>query len=104
MFGVIIKTAAVEKARPPATASDKELCGFIPNGSKANGKREAIEVADVIRTACVFFPPLSCKMIALLTAVPNKSIKATIEFMLSEDPKTKRTNAAPKKLGGMAVK
>ena len=104
MFGTIIKTAAVENARPPATASDRELCGLIPSGSKAKGRSEAIDVAEVIKTDETFFPPLSCKMIELLTAVPNKSMKAIIEFMFSEDPKIKRAAAAPKKLGGSAVK
>ena len=104
MFGTIIKTAAVENASPPATASDRELCGFIPRGSNAKGSKDAIDVAEVIKTDERFFPPLSCKMIELLTAVPNKSIKAIIEFMLSDEPKIKREAAAPKKLGGSAVK
>ena len=104
MFGVIIKTAAVEKASPPATAKESELCGFVLNGSNANGKRHAMEVALVIKTVEVFFPPLSLNIIELFTEVPNKSIKAMIEFMLREEPKTSKERAAPKKLGGTAVK
>ena len=63
-----------------------------------------MDVALVIKTVKVFFPPLSCKIIELFTEVPNKSIKATIVFMLSEEPKINKVKAAPKKLGGTAVK
>ena len=104
MLGVIINTAAAEKNRPPATAKESELCGFSPSGSKAKGKRGAIEVAVVIKTVDILFPPLSCKTIALFTEVPNKRVNAIIEFMFSEEPKAKRVRAAPKKLGGTADK
>lgn len=94
----------MEKASPPATANESELWGFILNGSKQNGKRQAMDVALVIKTVDVFFPPLSCNIMELFTEVPNKSIKAMIEFMLSDAPKINRAAAAPKKLGGTAVK
>ena len=63
-----------------------------------------MEVALVMKTVDVFFPPLSCKTIELLTELPNKIVKAMIEFMFSDEPKIKRAAAAPKKLGGTAVK
>ena len=104
MFGIKIKEAAVENKRPPAIASAKELCGFALSGSKANGKREAIEVALVAITDENFFSPPSSNMIELFTEIPKSAAKAKTEFMFKEEPKTKRQKAAPKNAGGMAKK
>jgi len=94
----------VEKIKPPATANERELCGFVLNGSKAKGNRHAMELTLVMITVEIFFPSLSCKIIALFTDVPNKSIKAITELMFNDEAKIKRQRAAPKKLGGTADK
>ena len=104
MFGINIKEAAAENKRPPASASANELCGFAFSGSKANGSKEAMEVALVARTDENFFSPPSSKMIELFTDRPKSAANAKIEFMFKEEPKIKRQKAAPKKAGGTAKK
>ena len=85
-------------------ASAKELCGFKLNGSKAKGAKEACDVAVVIKTDEKPFVPHWRKIIEQLTDVPKRVTKAMIEFMFSEDLKTAKKSAAPKKAGGTAIK